>query len=105
MTPSSSSSQARTSAVGALPRARIRVRSSPAARSMETAARVTPRSLASAATSGSDMKHTASPPNFSSTRLLMPDRAIWVSVTMVQPPWMAAMPFSTAPGEKTRLSA
>ncbi len=72
---------------------------------MDTVARVSPRSLASAATSGSDMKHTALPPNFSSTRLFTPEKAIWVSVTMVQPAFMAAIPFSTAPGENTRLSA
>lgn len=51
------------------------------------------------------MKHTARPPNFSSTRLFTPEKAIWVSVTMVQPCRMAAMPASTAPAEKTRLSA
>ena len=103
--PSSMSWQARTRAVGALPMASTRGPSRAAARSMDTVARVSPRSLASAATSGSDMKHTALPPNFSSTRLFTPEKAIWVSVTMVQPAFMAAIPFSTAPGENTRLSA
>ena len=85
--------------------ANITLPSSAAARSMETVARVSPRALASAATSGSDMKQTALPPNFSSTRLLTPDQAIWVSVTMVQPPLTAAIPLATAPSENTRLSA
>ena len=73
-----------------------------AARSMDTVARVSPRALASAATSGSDMKHAAWPPNFSSTFLFTPDQAILVSVTMVQPCRMAARPAATAPSVKTR---
>ena len=92
-------------AVGALPRASTTGPGRAAARSMEMAARVSPRALASAATSGSDMKHTAFPPKDSSTPLFTPARAIWVSVTRVQPPRRAVSPASTAPGEKTRLSA
>ena len=80
-------------------------RRSPAAFSMDTAARVTPRALASAATSGSEMKFSTSPPNLASTPLLMPAMAILVSVTMEQPPFRASTPLAAAPGENTRLSA
>ena len=72
---------------------------------MLTRARVTPLALASAATSGSDMKQWTSPPSFARVALLMPDLAIWVSVTISQPPFRASIPSFTAWGEKTRLSA
>ena len=49
--PAAISSWRASSAVGALPMAKTQGFPSPAARSMETAARVTPRSLASSATS------------------------------------------------------
>ena len=80
-------------AVGALPMAKMQGFGSFAARSMETMARVTPRSFASAATSGSDIKQCTCPPSFERMVLLMPERAIWVSVTMSQPPRRASMPF------------
>ena len=72
---------------------------------MDTTARVTPRALASSATSGSDMKQWTSPPSFPRAVLLIPAFAIWVSVTMWHPARRAAIPFSTAPGEKARFSA
>ena len=75
-----------------------------AARSMDTKARVTPRSLASAATSASDMKQCTSPPSEARIVLLIPALTIWVSVTMSQPARRAAMAFCTAWPEKARLS-
>ena len=71
---------------------------------MDTKARVTPRSFASAATSASDMKQCTSPPSAARMVLLIPDFAICVSVTMSQPPRSASIPFCTAWSEKTRLS-
>ena len=44
-------------------------------------------------------------PSFEAAALLIPAFAIWVSVTMVQPPFRAARPRDTASGEKTRLRA
>ena len=93
------------SAVGALPMAKMQGFSSTAAFSIETNARVTPRDLASCATSGSDMKQCTSPPRLARIVLLMPAFAICVSVTMSQPPFSAAMPFCTAWSENVRLSA
>ena len=61
--------------------------------------------VASAATSGSDMKQWTSPPREARMVLLMPAFAICVSVTMSQPARSASMPFVTAWSEKTRLSA
>ena len=102
--PVSISASSEKSAVGALPMAKMQGFSSAAARSMDTKARVTPRSLASAATSASDMKQCTSPPSEARMVLLIPALAIWVSVTMSQPARRAAMPFSTAWSEKARLS-
>ena len=90
------------SAVGALPMAKMHFPGSCAAFSMETIARVTPRSFASAATSASDMKQCTSPPRRPRIVLLMPAFAICVSVTMWQPARSASIPFVTACGENTR---
>ena len=76
-----------------------------AARSMETAARVRPRSRASLATSGSAMKQRRVQPKASRLGLLMPAFAILVSVTMGTPRFSAAWPSSAAPGVKRRLFA
>ena len=73
------------SAVGALPMAKIRGRSSFAAFSMACTARVEPAAFAASATSSSPMKQKASPPCFFSAFLLMPDMAMVVSVTMAAP--------------------
>ena len=94
-----------TSAVGALPMAKMQGFLSCAAFSIETQARVTPRDFASAATSGSDMKQWTSPPREARMVLLIPAFAIWVSVTISQPARRASSPACTAWGEKTRLSA
>ena len=68
-----------------------------AAYSMLTRALVTSRFFASSATFGSAIKHTAWPPSVSRARLLMPDAAIFVSVTMVNPPFLKiSRAFSTA---------
>ena len=82
--------------MGALPTAKMQGLGRAAARSMDTKARVTPRSLASAATSASDMKQCTSPPSEARIVLLIPALAIWVSVTMSQPARRAAMAFCTA---------
>ena len=105
--PASMSSLIFTSAVGALPIARISGRSaeSAAARSIETVARVTPLSLASAATSASAIKQRAVAPKPASLALLMPASAILVSVTMQAPCRIASLPCSTTPSEKSRVSA
>ena len=104
MRPSSISSYRRTKAVGAFPTARTTGFLKSAAFSMQTAARVIPRAFASAATSGSAMKQCTWPPNRAREALLIPARAIWVSVTMSAPARMASMAFSTAPGENFRFS-
>ena len=83
--PSRISSYRRISAVGALPMAKIRSSSKAQAFSMLATARVVPALFAASATSVSDMKQYTCPPYCSSTLLLMPDRAIWVSVTMDAP--------------------
>ena len=103
--PSSISCSNDSSAVGALPMAKMQGFSSAAAFSIETNARVTPRDLASCATSGSDMKQCTSPPRLARIVLLMPAFAICVSVTMSQPLFSAAMPLRTAWSENVRLSA
>ena len=103
--PASISSLMAIRAVGALPMAKMQGFPSFAAFSMETMARVMPRSLASAATSGSDMKQCTSPPSLPRMVLLIPALAIWVSVTISQPPRRAAMPLATAPSEKVRFLA
>ena len=72
---------------------------------MLTVARVTPRSLAWAATSGSAMKLYTCPPNLASTRLLIPAMAMVVSVTISAPLRKASTPRCTAASEKQRLSA
>ena len=90
------------SAVGALPMANMSGFLSPAAFSMDTAARVTPRRFASAATSSSAMKQCASPPSFANVVLLIPAFAICVSVTISQPLLSASTPIRTACSEKTR---
>ena len=102
--PASISASKEKSAVGALPMAKMQGLGRAAARSMDTKARVTPRSLASAATSASDMKQCTSPPSEARIVLLIPALAIWVSVTMSQPARRAAMAFCTAWSEKARLS-
>ena len=84
--------------------AKIQGLSRRAACSMDTTARVMPRSLASAATSGSDMKQCTCPPSRARMVLLIPALAIWVSVTMSQPFFRASRPFSTAWSENTRFS-
>lgn len=74
--------------------------------SMQAAARVLCASLARAATSGSDMKQTAVPPNLARAVLLMPTLAIFVSVTMVNPPFFrTASVSSTTWSLKRRLRA
>ena len=73
--------------------------------SMETAARVIPRSLAIRATSGSAMKQWSVQPSFSRLGLLMPAFAILVSVTMGVPRRSAAWPRSAASGVKRRVWA
>ena len=97
-------SQMENSAVGALPMAKISGLFSRAAFSMDTSERVTPRSLASRATSSSPMKQRACPPNWASSFLLMPDWAMVVSVITSQPARMASIMRSTACSEKQRLS-
>ena len=93
------------SAVGAFPMAKIVSPSSPAAFCMLTAARVSPRACASCATSGSAIKQRASPPHCANAFLLMPARAMLVSVTIRAPLRIAALPFSTASGENVMVSA
>ena len=99
------SSCSRMSAVGALPTAKISGPSSLAACSIETTARVTPRSFASHAMSGSAMRQSAFAPSFVSDGLLMPESAMFVSVTMVAPLHRAALACSITSGENARLSA
>ena len=93
------------SAVGALPTAKRSGPGSAEALSIDATARVVPMSFAPAATSGSDMKQRTSPPNRAREVLLIPARAICVSVTTAAPARSAARAVSTTPGEKTRLSA
>ena len=102
---SSISASSDSSAVGALPMAKIQGFCSIVALSIETNARVTPRVFASCATSGSDMKQCTSPPRLARIVLLMPAFAICVSVTISQPFLSAAMPCCTAWGEKESVSA
>ena len=90
------------SAVGAFPIANIRGPSSDAAFSMLTVALVTPRSFASAATSGSAMKHAARLLWRSSAALFMPLLAILVSHTIVAPLCSAAKAACTAVSENCR---
>ena len=91
--------------MGALPTANAPPGCSAAARSMHTAARVTPRSLACRTVSGSAMKHTASPPSLDRAALLIPALAMLVSVTMERPSRRAATAASAPPSVKRRLPA
>ena len=79
--------------------------SSFAACSMETTALVTLRSFASPATSSSAIKQRAIPPCASSTFLLTPESAIFVSVTISAPVRIRCFAISTAFSEKVSVSA
>ena len=68
---------------------------------METIALVTPFCFAIAATSSSAMKQCAVPPSFCNARLLIPESAMLVSVTMSAPCCKASNAVETAVLEKT----
>ena len=72
---------------------------------MEITARVTLRSFASFATSSSAIKQCAIPPYVSSTFLLMPDNAMFVSVTISAPFRIRLFATATAFSEKVSVSA
>ena len=103
--PSSISSCRRINAVGAFPMAKINGPGRDAALSILAAERVDPCCLAVFATSSSEIKLQAFPCRFSNVRLLMPDHAIFVSVTIVAPARSASFADSTACSEKVRVSA
>ena len=99
------SSAVRSSAVGAFPDTMTTFPPRAAARSMLTAARVQPRSAASAATSGSAMKQRQLMPSFAADCLRIPDRAMLVSVTITVPGVRISRIRPVTPGEKYSVSA
>ena len=76
-----------------------------AAISILTAARVVFCSFASFATVSSAIRHFASHPNAANVFLLIPDNAIFVSVTIAAPLFISSFSLSSAPSENTSVCA